>query len=175
MVIHGSTSQTAAMGHIKNALRHLMPSEEEPSARVLKWEAIYKYMMEQEVHLSPHAWLEILEDKDIGPAVENRDERYEALVKSMPHMNGHPMRVDSDTFQPRLYIDGEWVELEAVKDPEPELETLHEEYQHMMTVLNEADEKFAKAEAVMEEVEASMAEINDLNYDDAMSVVGDSK
>ena len=176
MVIHGSNSQTAALGHIKNALGQLMRSDEEPSIRIKNWEAIYKYMMEQEVHLSPTTWLEILEDEDIGSAVENRDERYKALLKSMPHKNGHPMRVCPNTFTPLLYIDGEWVGIEVISDPEPDLVEQQQQADEVQQLMEDTEAFLAKVPGHVAEAEAFMAEVEaDLNYDDAMRVVNESK
>jgi len=176
VAVVGSTKHEEAQRNALDALGDLMSGDYDATYKVESWHAIYKYMTEHTVHLSPETWLSILEDKDIGPVVENRDERYQALIKSLPHNNGYPMRVNKQTFQPELYIDGKWLGIEAVKDPEPDLveqQAQGEEIQQLMedtkAFLAEGEQRVAEAETFMAEVES------DLNYDDAMSVVSESK
>ncbi len=129
------------------------------------WEEAYEIICEHEIMLSPQLWLRILED-DIGLLFDDREERYELIVKSLPHANGHPMRVDECTFQPELYIDGKWLGLEAIADPEPKLVEQQKVAEEWDALEKKTNASLKKAEAVMSEIKTTL---ND--YDAAMSVV----
>ena len=140
-------------------------SNSDPVAKRNDWIETYKYMTEHEVFLSPTTWMVILEDKDLVEVIDQHEERYQAILKAMPHSSGYPMRVNGTKFRPELYVDGKWVGLEAIKDPEPDLVEQQMELTQMKEFLDGTEDRIAEGYAVIEEMKAT------LDYDDAMRVV----
>ena len=149
--------------------------DEDPETKLADWTTAYQTICDLELLLSPTTWLAILEDSLLGATFEDREERYETIVKALPHANGYPMRCNERTFQPELYIDGKWVGIEAIQDPEPELVEQQKTAEDFQTTIAETKEFLAENEAKCTEVYAFMDKVEaELDYDDAMRVV-DSK
>lgn len=98
---------------VEEALLPLLQGLHDPDVKVASWNNIYQFILEQEVMISSELWLRVLDDKDIGPVVPQREERFKALLTTLPLINGYPTR--SDGVGTESYIDGQWVKLAIVE------------------------------------------------------------
>ena len=168
MVFHKERGQSLE-AYTADYLREGVLYEDDPNTKLENWTKAYQVICDLEIALSTSLWIDLLEDDIIGATIEDREERYEAIIKTLPHANGYPMRVNERTFQPELYIDRKWVGIEAVEKPEAKLVE-----QQQLADQEEADSKhWEKRMAELEEEVLKIGEDfqKEYAYDNAMDII----